>query len=87
MGTVRVKPLAGATVYYPGTRTAMPESGSEIEIDTYWQRRINDGSVVVVLSEPETIKSITSGHIQQVDKEADTSAASNTSRGRGGNRA
>lgn len=59
MATVYVKPIEGATVYYPGTRTALPATGDHVDLDTYWQRRINDGSVTIVpiaaaVVEPQT---------------------------------
>lgn len=61
MSTVFVKPIEGVAVQYPGTMTVMPAAGAEVPVDgsregVYWQRRINDGSVVVAPKEEKAVE-------------------------------
>lgn len=48
MSTVFLKPITGATVQLQGSMAPMPAEGMEVELDTFWRRRLADGSVVVV---------------------------------------
>ena len=40
----------GAIVRDPKTRKALPPLGLEVEIDTYWRRRLKGGDVIEVAS-------------------------------------
>jgi hypothetical protein len=64
-----VKPIDGATVRYPVTLGILPKDGAEVPDDTYWNRRVRDGSVIVV----------TAPAVPAVDE-----AAATTQRTRGG---
>ncbi len=41
-----VKPQAGLIVTHPETAKTLPEQGDEVEWDSWWQRRFNDGDIV-----------------------------------------
>lgn len=60
MGTIFVKPIAGVLVRYPQTMTPLAAEGALVELDTFWRRRIADGTVVVVekavASKPEIVE-------------------------------
>jgi hypothetical protein len=43
-----VKPLKDLLVRMPDTMTPLPEDGAEVEWNTYWRRRVRDGSVEIV---------------------------------------
>lgn len=44
-----VKPAtAGALVRLPGTYQPLPDEGQQVEWNSYWERRLRDGDVVVV---------------------------------------
>lgn len=45
---VVVKPKDGLRVKDPATRRDLPAAGAEVELDTYWRRRLSDGDVVEV---------------------------------------
>ena len=46
--TVKIKPRDGLTVRHPDTRRPLAEKGEKVEMNSYWQRRLNDGDVLVV---------------------------------------
>lgn len=73
--TVFIKPMAGSTVQYPDSMTPIPASGVEVTINTYWLRRIADGSVVVV--KKETAPAI----VEEPKPEAAMESATNSRRG------
>jgi len=74
MSTVFVKPIAGATIQTFDTKTAIPAEGMEVTLDTFWSRRIADGSVVVV---DKTITAAT-----EEPAETAVESVTNTKRGR-----
>ena len=39
-------PAPGRVVRSPGTGLPLPSEGADVEFNTYWQRRLNDGDVV-----------------------------------------
>ncbi len=43
---VFLKPVAGRLVPHPERSGYLSEQGEEVVINSYWQRRINDGDVV-----------------------------------------
>lgn len=43
----RAIPLSGKIVIDPATRKALPPDGAEVEVDSYWIRRSNDGDVIL----------------------------------------
>lgn len=43
-----VKPLKGLLVRMPVTMTPLPEGGAVVEWNTYWRRRLRDGSIEIV---------------------------------------
>ena len=46
---ITVRPAnPGETVRHPDTKLPIAQDGEKVRISTYWQRRLNDGSVVVV---------------------------------------
>lgn len=48
MITVVLKPAEpGLRVLDPATLSPLPETGAEVELTSHWQRRIDDGDVVV----------------------------------------
>lgn len=46
-----IKPTAGRLVADPDRGDTLPPEGREVEPIQYWQRRVNDGDVVVVVAE------------------------------------
>lgn len=49
METRNLKPaVPGLVVRMPVTGYALPEEGAEVEMNTYWHRRLRDGDVVEV---------------------------------------
>ena len=60
MSTIFVKSTAGSTIQMPGTFATIPEGGLEITLDTFWARRIADGSVVVVQTEVQDTAAVES---------------------------
>ncbi|WED29869.1 DUF2635 domain-containing protein [Vibrio sp. DW001] len=50
MATFKVKPKQGLLVRDPDTRTPLKAEGEEKPRDTYWLRRIKDGSVTQMTS-------------------------------------
>lgn len=48
MQWVKVKPASGKSVRDPVTKQPLPEDGARVCKCPYWNRRIKDGSVVVV---------------------------------------
>ena len=53
MASMFVKPIAGATVQFPGSMTVLPQEGAEVSVDTYWLRKVRDGSVVIFIKAEE----------------------------------
>lgn len=48
MTTVVLKPAQpGLRVLDPATLSPLPETGVEVELTSHWQRRLDDGDVVV----------------------------------------
>lgn len=45
--TVFVKPAAGRRVLDPQTNKPLPGEGAEVPRNTYWERRLNDGDVLL----------------------------------------
>ena len=45
-----IKPTAGRLVADPDRGDTLPPEGREVEPIQYWQRRVNDGDVVVVVA-------------------------------------
>ncbi|QHJ77003.1 MAG: hypothetical protein [Bacteriophage sp.] len=45
---VLVKPVTGRVVPYPERGRHLAEAGEEVIINSYWQRRINDGDVIKI---------------------------------------
>lgn len=43
---VFLKPASGRVVPYPERGRNLREDGEEVAINTYWQRRLNDGDVI-----------------------------------------
>lgn len=48
MTKVFIRPVNGAKVRHPDSKMHLKEEGELVEQSPYWQRRINDKSVVVV---------------------------------------
>ena len=48
METRTLKPADGMRVRFPGTGRILAEAGEEVEMNTYWTRRLQDGDVVDV---------------------------------------
>ncbi|MGD9638382.1 MAG: DUF2635 domain-containing protein [Alphaproteobacteria bacterium] len=50
MSKIKIKPKAGTRVLDPTTTppSPLPQEGKEVERNTYWLRRLQDGSVVEV---------------------------------------
>ena len=44
---VHIVPADGGFVRMPGTNTHLPPAGADVVLDTYWRRRLADGSVKV----------------------------------------
>lgn len=65
MSTVFVVPAAGALVRHPDTMTPLSAGGENVELTTYWRRRISDGSVVVVDNKPAEAQAV-----EQIDTES-----------------
>jgi hypothetical protein len=43
-----VKPVSGLTVTHPETGKPLPAEGDEVQWDSWWQRRLNDGDIVEI---------------------------------------
>jgi len=54
--TVYVTPIENVLVRNPKTKEIVPKEGMLVELDSFWQRRINDGTLV--LGEPKQEKQI-----------------------------
>jgi hypothetical protein len=52
METKILKPVGEAKVRNPVTKKFISPEGERVEMSSYWNRRIKDGSVVVVESKP-----------------------------------
>ena len=48
---VFVKPKDGALVRFPKTMAVLPKEGSYVQFNSYWRRRLRDGSILI--SKPE----------------------------------
>ena len=48
-----LKPIGGAKIRDPKTKEFLPEDGRRVEMTTYWNRRIQDGTVTVVSEAPQ----------------------------------
>ena len=48
-----LKPVAGVKIRDPKTKDFLPEDGKRIEMSTYWNRRIQDGTVMVISENPQ----------------------------------
>ena len=48
---VFVKPTQDALVRFPKTMNILPDTGSYVQFNSYWRRRLRDGSVFI--SKPE----------------------------------
>jgi Protein of unknown function (DUF2635) len=59
METRVLKPAPGLQVRSPGTGRVLPADGEEVEMSSYWHRRLRDGDVVeVAASRPRASKSV-----------------------------
>jgi hypothetical protein len=52
--TVFVTPIENVLVRNPKTKEIIPKEGMLVELNSFWQRRINDGSLI--LGEPKIEK-------------------------------
>jgi len=55
MGQVYVKPVNGALVRNPKSMQILPEAGAYVEYNSFWRRRVKDGSVVISKPEKKTV--------------------------------
>ena len=54
-----VKPAPGLVVRDPVTKFPLPAEGREVQLSSYWQRRLNSGDVVAIPSPaPLTLGSV-----------------------------
>ena len=51
MDWIRVKPASGLVVRDPATKKPIPAEGARVQKCAYWNRRLKDGSVVIVGAE------------------------------------
>ena len=47
-----VKPKLGLLVRDPHTRQPLPSEGAEVQLTSWWARRLADGDVVPVVEQP-----------------------------------
>ena len=52
MRTMRVRPVGSARVRDPDTRTILTGE-RDVPCSTYWMRRLRDGDVAIVATEPD----------------------------------
>jgi hypothetical protein len=45
---VFLKPIENVLVRDPKSKEIFPQEGMLVELNTYWQRRINDGTLLIV---------------------------------------
>lgn len=45
---VKIKPVNKRRVLDPATKTPIPEKGINVELTTYWRRRIMSGEVEII---------------------------------------
>jgi hypothetical protein len=48
METKILKPVSGSKIRDPKTKEFLPEGGRLVEMTSYWNRRIQDGTVTVI---------------------------------------
>ncbi len=53
MKKIFIKPIEGVIVRNPKSKEILPKQGLTVDYNTYWRRRLKDGSVVI--SKPEKI--------------------------------
>ncbi|GAB7527913.1 hypothetical protein PS3A_03190 [Pseudomonas sp. 3A(2025)] len=53
---VLVKPAEGRLVRNPDTYEALPAEGKAIEMNSYWQRRLMAGDIVIHVPESRAVK-------------------------------
>lgn len=53
---VRVKPAEGRLVRDPDTYQALPADGAPVEMNSYWQRKLLAGDVVIDPPESPAVK-------------------------------
>ena len=51
-----LKPVPGVKIRDPKTKEFLPEEGRRVEMSVYWNRRIQDGTVVVVENQTAKIE-------------------------------
>ena len=57
MGQIYLKPKEGALVRNPKSMQILPEVGTYVEYNSYWRRRVKDGSVIVGKPERKPLSS------------------------------
>ena len=55
METKILKPVGGVKIRDPKTREYLPQEGRLVEMTSYWNRRIQDGTVTVAAFESQTV--------------------------------
>ena len=51
-----VKPVQGTLVRFPKTMAALPKNGSYVPFNSYWRRRLRDGSIITSKPEKKVIE-------------------------------
>ncbi|OGQ23517.1 MAG: hypothetical protein A3I05_01105 [Deltaproteobacteria bacterium RIFCSPLOWO2_02_FULL_44_10] len=57
METKTLKPTGDAKIRDPQTKEYLPEEGRLVEMTSYWNRRIQDGTVMIVPDQNAILKS------------------------------
>lgn len=47
--TVKIKPVGGYVITNPATMQPLPEAGERVEWSNYWQRRLKEGVIAVLV--------------------------------------
>jgi hypothetical protein len=50
---VFLKPIENVLIRDPKSKEIFPQEGMLVELNTYWQRRINDGTLLIVNQKTE----------------------------------
>lgn len=53
---VKIKPAEGLIIRDPKNMKLVPSEGIEVEINSFWQRRLNDGDMLLVQEKKQAPK-------------------------------
>lgn len=51
---IKLKPAEGKKIFDPNVKDFLPKEGREVELNTYWRRRIVDKDVIIFKTEKKS---------------------------------